>query len=327
MRRDDPFEGLVGDRRGTRWYRDLQAGPRTRVRQLAGMYSTMLVEDASHLFPLGRTGRDAFAVELLVEGQLEERTVLNAVPGIYGPARSLADAVRQFTEDLVPELMVGSIAFEVELFRDEKNSLTPSFLIHNVPNDQFWRHRGRPRQYVPGEFSSKRWRGLSYVDLHPCRVVTADLSKQTRRSLESAFEVLAIVDRLQSAAHSMALAQPSVRGFTFSEHNDLLFRFARKRTRFFGWDGRGLLSEGVLDPYRIWRLLQFARFRVHMRNVLVDVLENCINVAGQDLGFSVSLAVTGVMTERAIAEAETALESGTRSLAELSRFAQGLPAD
>lgn len=104
-------------------------------------------------------------------------------------------------------------------------------------------------------------------------------------------------------------------------HKEAVDAHLRSETRELGWDGRDSFTDGMLDPHRVWRDLQFARFQLAVRAPIIAGLQEAIYIAGQVSGFDGRIEVNGLLTAQELDEAATHLAKGTRSLTALSCLA------
>ncbi|MGN7187522.1 hypothetical protein [Microbacterium enclense] len=324
------FEGLVGEREPDDHYDEDQdsafsslleetSGPR-------GFYAGMFVEDLSHVIPYDSGIYRPFEVDLVPHGEGVERVILDAMPGDYGPPRTLKDGLRAFAERCTWDLLAGAVTIEVELFRDAEG--TPlAFRLHIVPAKMLGRRRGRRIRYVPGSQSPLRHRNLHYVELDPSRLVDIALPRSHKKTLDRALHAFTATDRQQFVPTSFLTGETRVPGFRVKAHKEAVNSHVRSETRELGWDGRGAFTDGMLDPYRVWRHLQFARFQVAVRAPIMAGLQEAIHIAGQVIGFEAELEVSGLLTVQELNEAEDHLAKGTRSLTALTDLALGLKSD
>lgn len=306
------------DDQGDAAYRERVA----RTLESGGMYGRMLAEDLSHLFPYGSGPVDGFTAAIDPSSDDVEQLILDALPTYHGPARTLHDGLREFGQLAAQELITGPVTLEVDVYRDDAGA-AKAFRIHFIPNPTYWESWGRPRQWVPMRAGGKRRGALHYRELDPANVIKFDVSRQTRRDIRRALRALTVADKLQSAAFGMITSAGPAEGFDFDAQRTLVAAETRKQTRAIGWDGRGLYTEGMLEPYPVWRRLRFARFQGIVRSVIVGGIQEAIDRAGQLLDFRARIVLDGLLSDTDLDRAEEALRDGSRSLVDLTRLAYG----
>lgn len=325
---DDPFAGLKGSSRGRWWIDDgADEAYAKRVAKGAspgGMYRHMFVEDLTHLFPFRSNGNEAFRVALNPTDADVHELILDALPTHYGRARTLEEGLRDFGEMGVFELVDGPLVIEVEFFSDADGNPARAFRLNLLPNVTMWRSRRGLRQWVPNDASPHRFGQLHFVDLDPDCMVVVDLPRSARRIMKRSLEAFGAVDALHQASVDLTTAQPPVRGFDVRAHRERSDSFARRASRDLGWDGRGLVMDGMAEPYVVWRRLRFARFRSIVLEAILRGLQEALIVAGERLGFVAAVELDGVLTSHALDAVEREFQTGSRSLMEISRELLGL---
>lgn len=321
------FEGLVGERELGDDYDDDPTSAfsalQEKVNGPRGLHAGMFMEDLSQVIPYDSAIYRPFEVNLVPYDEGVERVILDAIPGDYGPPRTLKDGLRAFAERCTWDLLAGAVTLEVELFRDTKG-VPRAFRLHVVPAELHGRRRGRRIRYVPSTQSPLTHRHLHYVELDPSRLVVISLPRSHKKTLDRALRAFAAADSQQRLPISFLTGQRTVPGFRVEAHKEAVNARVLSATRELGWDGRGIFTDGMLEPYRVWRQLRFARFEVAVRAPIIAGLQEAIQVAGEAIGFDARIEVTGLLTVQELDEAEAHLANGTRSLTALSDLAQGL---
>ncbi|MEA2521535.1 MAG: hypothetical protein QOI81_1181 [Actinomycetota bacterium] len=325
---EDPFEGLTGDRTASDKYDDQRdAAFRQLVKRSggpSGFYASMFADDLGRLVPYDSGLKRPYSVRLAPSDPRVEEIILNSLPEDYGPSRTLEDGLRVFAEHCVNDLFRGRVTVDVEPYRDPQG-VARAFRVHPIAADFITRYRGRPIRYVPSGLSPPVHGGFHYVEVDPSTLVEIDLERAQRSVLTRALRALAAADRQQFVPTSMLALGDGATGFRVKDHQSMVSAWVRAETRELGWDARGLITDGMLDPYRVWRSIQFARFQVGVRDTVLVGFQQVLDVAGRMLGFTVRMEVEGLLAASELDEAETQLKEGTRSLSELSRLALMMP--
>jgi hypothetical protein len=285
----------------------------------------MFAEDVRRLLPYDRGVRDGFTARIEPEDPVVQKAVRLSLPTQYYPAHTLNDGLRSATESIGYGLVTGPVHIEIAAPQDDDEGA--SFLLHVVPPGTVGKTKAGPVQYVPQSYSPHVHRGVHFIALNAATLVTVDLPPSDRRMLRAALQALQAIDLQQGVPVEMITRAGGAPGFSVEEHRRLVSAYARAETRSTGWDGRSLFTESMLEPYLVWRRLQFARFQIVVRNAALDGLQRAVDLAGSILGFVATITVSDVLTPDAIELAERELQSGSRPLIELSRLAHGLAVD
>jgi hypothetical protein len=88
-------------------------------------------------------------------------------------------------------------------------------------------------------------------------------------------------------------------------------------TRAVGWPGRFIFDDQMLLPHRAWRHLQFQRFKIELRDFILEDLIITLQRAAGVLGVQVGLDLAGLLTGADIDQAEADLKTGRRHFSEL----------
>jgi hypothetical protein len=166
-----------------------------------------------------------------------------------------------------------------------------------------------------------RW---SSEPLDPDCLVAIRLPRSLRRDLARALRAIRASDQdLRVTSEFVTGEHGSDSGFDFGTYQRISHDIVLRATRATGWAGRGLLTEGLLDPEKAWRALQFARLVVSLREIALKGLQEAINRAGGEIGFTAELVLSRVLTSDDLARMENDLRAGTRPIADM--FVPSLP--
>jgi hypothetical protein len=293
----------------------------------------MFSEDLRDLLPFGHGLDDGFSAEIVPPNDEVYEMVLKSLTSMHRPASTLEDGVRHYLEEVTQELLEGQTLFEIDFLSspanvkvdtgaasqaDDAETATPpvAFRIGWIPSGTVVKRRGRYIQYVPSDLGEGHTnRGLHYVNLEEQNLVFVELPRKHRAALRRARTVMQAVDAQQATPQKM-LKSP-VSGFHHDRFKLQLAQEILRSTRVLGWASRGLYDEHMLDPYTVWRHLQFQRFKVSVRDAGLAGLDQMLDRAGAVLGFKARLQLTGLVTTNDIDQAEADLEAGSRRLTHL----------
>lgn len=287
----------------------------------------MFFEDLRlHALPYGRGPDEGFDIEVRPADAKLLGLIENALPADSYGYRRLDDCFRDYLESALWFLAQGDLYLEIEYFRkpDSDDSRPVAFRVEFLHPELVTRRFGRYRYRIPMETegdSDVRW---SSEPLDRDCLVAIRLPRPLRRDVVRALRAIRASDQdLRVSSEFVTGAHGSDSGFDFSTYQRISYDIVLHATRATGWAGRGLLTEGLLDPEKVWRALQFARLVVRLREIALKGLQEAINRAGGKMGFSAELVLSRVLTLNDLARMENDLQAGTRPIAEM--FVPRLP--
>lgn len=287
-----------------------------------GYYEGMLSDDVGHLLPFGRGLDEGFTVEIAgSEDPSHRELIAAALPSQYGRS-ALEDALREFLQLVAMHLVgYGASSFEVEYRRLSPTDAPFCFQLHPLYPGSLGRQWGRTVQYVPTEVAEKTTRhGLGYIVLDPAHIVTIELPKALGREVRRTVRFLIAASKQQRAELQLLQTGYDNSGhYDLVAHHELTGELVLRATRGIGWNARGLHRENVLDPYALWRNLRFARFKVQLRDVILEQLNDLLVEVGERIGFRAQVELHGVSNLADIDAALAAISVGDASLTDLLR--------
>jgi hypothetical protein len=282
----------------------------------------MLREDL-HLFalPYGRGLDEGFTVTLEPGSSDVETLIVSAIPSHNYGHSDLVGAIRDYVESAIWFLAEGDLFLELTYFRDPNSpdSRPTAFKVDFLFPEMITRRFGRYQHVVPvgdrADAEPERW-GLEALD--PKRLVVGSLPRRARKGLVDATELIRAADGdldVMSAFTTGRYGRDP--GFDLAAYRRDVDDIVMRGTRMIGWTGRGLFAEGLLDPMKAWRAIQFARFVSVVRDAALAGLQSAIDLAGKEIGFEAQLVLGRVLTDADLDSYEEDLRDGTRSMTEL----------
>ncbi len=319
--------------RTSRWYytgevRDRALSRLTRSNPAAdSSYGRMFLEDAISLLPYGNGRDEGFTATII--GSDTTRTIpliTEALPSQFG-SRALPSRLRDFfstTADLM--LTYGKAHYELVYLRQSAEGAAgpPStFRFELIPPGSVHHRRGQLVQYVPPRAAQKHTRkGVGIIPLQSDAVIefrlAADLARQVRRTLR----ILEMASG-QTLAMARMVSDPTSGELRigFKERRRQADQILARATAPTGWDGRGLFRGEQLDPYVVWRQLEFLAFKIQLRQTILDRLNIAITAAGHQLDFTAGIDIDGVPALDDVRRGQQDLERGHQSLPDLLNWA------
>ena len=108
--------------------------------------------------------------------------------------------------------------------------------------------------------------------------------------------------------------------YSFSRHQQERGELFATVTEPIGWNVRGLFTDNRLEPYNVWRELRFLEFKIRLRDLIIDRLNQALRQVGGRLGFEATIELSGLPTLAEVEEAKDDLRTGRRGLSELAKF-------
>lgn len=324
MRGDDFFEGLTSARPPRGAPIDAASGSRltgARSGREEGMYVNWFLEDVAKSVPYGRGFDEGFQLALEPANPAVEELVLNALPAHpYGQTR-LAEAFREFLVPARFDVVRGKLYLEIEYFYKGgvEDGKPVAFRIHILPRDSVSKRFGKYRQaHAIDSDVLYETANRSKAPLDPKNLVVVSLPSPWARRATRTISLLSEVSSQMSVATDFLTGEhgPSS-GFDYKAHGELINDLVLMRTRAIGWAGRNTFLEGMLDPEKAWRAIQFARFQTVVRDTVLTGLQAAIDRAGVAIGYTAKLELSGVIDSADLDEFEAELQSGTRRILEL----------
>lgn len=321
---DDPFEELIGDR-SHRFLGDPHSapnGPRWLVEPSDSSGNEyMFVDDLrTHSLPYGRGLDGGFDLRLDTDDHRVSEMITNAIPAPQYRHDDLSDAFRDYIEMALTLLSLGSLYLEIEYYRksDEPNSRPVAFRLEALSPELVQTKFGKTFYWQPTSdqsVESERWtREL----LDPSRLITVALPRDLRRAMDRALTIIRIADQDLDVMQRFTLGKEGRgSGFDLQEYQRRSRDIVLRETREIGWSGRGLLTEGLLDPMKAWRAIQFAHLVARLRDIAQDGLQTAIARAGHEIGFEATMSLSGVLTETDLDRLQKELGNGATPMAEL----------
>ncbi|HWU33111.1 MAG TPA: hypothetical protein VN108_09560, partial [Marmoricola sp.] len=270
--------------------------------------------------PYGFGANDGFGLRLAPEDADVARLVTNALPGRAYPHSQLERAFRDYVETALWYLTFGEVFLKLVYYRpaDRPDSRPVGFRIEFLDPERVQRRFGRYHYWTlklhPGHDVAE-WKR---TPLPTEGLVVVSLPRRLRRMMDRAVKIVDATNQDLKVMSEFTMGRfAGEPAFDIGRYNRQIADVVLRETRAVGWGGRGLLTEGMLDPFKAWRNVQFARFDAKLRDVAVDGLQDAINRAGTLMGFDATLQLSGVLGEADLDQLEHDLSAGVRPMSEL----------
>lgn len=326
MRRGRSDELAVEDRSHVRVWGDHDDPRWTRLRRrlhtaTSSFYISMLWQDIQNgLIPFRAIDNGYRVVAHPDDSPDLRQLVAEALDGDrYG--HDLEDALKHFLEEAVVTLLLyGRAAYEAVSLVDA-NGKKAGLRFEQIPAGTLNRRFGKYRQYVPRQVDDQGVRHRSrWVTVDGSRLVVIELPRRQRQDLARMFTTLEVAGWWSSAMSNLqSKAMREQLPYNFAVHNRDLDLGVARATRPVGWDARGTFKDRVLEPYQVWRLLQFARTKISLRDFILSALNERLPALTAPFGWKATLAIAGLRSVQDVHRAEEQLAAGTVGMDDLVR--------
>jgi hypothetical protein len=318
----DPFEGLVGSREHRHGYVDPATGspvPRAAEQAEPGENEYMFFEDIQQcVLPYGLGANEGFSIGVDPPSEDVTNLVRDALPIHDYQYWRLEDAFRNYIENALWFLVQRNLCLVIEYFRstDDIASRPVAFRIEFLHSAFLTKMLGKYQYRVPTKGDKDiRW---SSETIDPNCLIVVSVPRGLRRELNRTLRVIRAADQdLRVLSDFTTGKYGGTSGFDLKTYQHMSHDIVLRESRKTGWAGRGLLTEDLLDPEKVWRAIQFARLVVTLREIGLRGLQRAIDRAGVEIGFTAKLKLSRVLTFDDLGRMERDLKAGTRPLGDM----------
>lgn len=320
----NPFEGLIGSRQHRSRYFDPATGtrvPRIVARPNPGGKEYMFLEDLRmRALPYGRGSDDGFNIDVHPSNEKVMNLVRDALPVHNYRHWRLDESFRDYIQSALWSLVQGNLYMEIEYFQNpgDQADRPVAFRIDFLHSELVTKRYGKYRYMGPTNAEveeNKRW---SSEQLDPKYLVVVSLPRRLRRELDRTLRVIRAADQdLRVMSDFTTGKHGNNSGFDFSTYQRISHDIVLRASKATGWTGRGSYTEDLLDPEKAWRAIQFARIIVRLREIALRGLQDAIDRAGVEIGFTAKLMLSKVLTLDHLDHLESDLQAGTRPIGEI----------
>lgn len=321
--RDDPFDGLIGshaDRHNLSPLTGAEIPPKFRRRNL-GMNNGMLIQDLGlQSLPYGSGASEGFSVGIGSDDEAVAALIQHAIPGRGYRSWRGWDCLRDYLQSALHYLVERDLFLEIEYFQrsDTPEARPVAFRIEILQPDRIRRRIGRYEYLVAARSADEGRQSWTAAPIKAAELVVTRLPRNLRRDVDRALELLRATDDSLGIMTDFTTGQHGQdSGFDFADYQRLAHDIVLRGTRRIGWTGRGILMNDLLDPAKAWRAIQFAKFGVELRDIALSALQEAVNRAGAEIGFTAQIEISGILRTPDLNLMEAALAAGTQPMSEL----------
>lgn len=289
-----------------------------RPRYLRYLYPSMLIEDVTrHIIPYS-IHNTSFRVMLEPAEARAEKLIATAL-NQDDYHTDLTSATRSFlTQCARTVIAYGEASYELVYLSTPDDGAVVDFHLAYIPPLTVRRRRGKLVQYIPAKVAQAR-KGSQYIPLEPDRIITFSLPKSVQKGFSAMMEDLAFLSTHVIPDFVFQRGDDSSRQTPFdsSAHIHLQKQALAEAGKLIGWDARSLFRDETLEFYDLYRALAFERFKIELRTNLLQKVNEVLTQAGQKVGFSGQLQISGLPTLKEIEEAQAHLSAGDQPFQEI----------
>jgi hypothetical protein len=295
---------------------------RQHERLFEGLQSHMLIEDiTAQVMPFsGWSRKQLFRAEIVPESPAVASIVASALKARDGgPNDDLQSAVCDFVRDCAQSMATfGEAVYELVYKSHRESHEIVAFQFESV-HPFTVRPRGRGFvQLVPQTLAERRNVPLS-IALRADEILVFQLPTPLRGQLEGTMKSLALLSEQLVPEFVMSNFAEAAPRFHYDSTDQLhSHKLALAEAgKAIGWNARGLAGDDMLEFYSLRRQLSFERFKVELRNSIVDTLNKGLRIAGERMRFEGQVRIDGLPAIRDVEDAISQLEAGSKPFGEI----------
>jgi hypothetical protein len=291
---------------------------RRRPDYLRCLYPSMLIEDvAYHILP--SSGHNTAFRVTLEPAEAKAEKLIAAALNRDDYHIDLASATRNFLVQCAQTVMAyGEATYELVYLSNRDDGTVVEFQLAYIQSLTVMRRRDQMVQYIPAEVARAR-KGSQYIPLEPDRIIMFPLPASVQRDYGPMMEGLAFLSNHKIPDFVFQVGDDGSRQTPFDStaHIHLEKQALAEAGKPIGWDARGLFREETLEFYDLYRALAFERFKIELRTTLLEKVNEVLTFAGQKVGFSGQLQISGLPTLKEVEVAQAHLSAGDRPFQEI----------
>jgi hypothetical protein len=281
-------------------------------------YPSMLIEDVQiGVMPYGRrTANKPFAISLCPSNEEFANLITKGLP-TYHRYRNIEDALCHFIKECAQSLIpFNRVVYEIAYLTDSENSRIVGFELVYIPPHSLTQHRDKFAQIIPAHIpiagSPER-----YIELSRDSILIFEPPPKIRNILPIILESLSKLGSLGMSRIMRTSHATKNSAYDFNTHLKMSkFAFAQI-TKEIGWNGRNILTDNILEYYLVYRQLLFEKFKIEIRDTILETLNSGLEGIGSKLDYSGKLEISGLPTLKEIDEAFYSLDKGDRTFKEI----------
>lgn len=330
MNKWDVYPELKRVQHSVFYYSDLQAKDDPIIKRRPSyhffFYPRMLGEDLTHgVLPSLSLNRNWYSVQVEPKNTELEKILAFAISKRDYYERRLADAAYWFFERVVSTLAYyGKSYFEIVEIIDPKSEKVKAFDLSPIQPMSLFFRKDHWVQYIPKSISDKR-NSDQYINIPSQNVLGFKFPDPFDQKWMSLMESLAQINdnTLEFGLPKYGSNEKTV-PFDFKLHHKIREQAASKLTSEIGWNLRKYPPEGILEYYWFHRFLKFEKFKILVRDSIVNTLNEGLSRINNKLGMQGKIVIKGLPTLDDVERAQDDLATGNRSGEEILKQFRGI---
>jgi len=296
-----------------------------RAKYYDKFYPHMFIEDVKlRIMPIGgRASKKEFNISLEPPDTEVQKIVENAIsPDRYH--HDLAGIICDFVSDCAVNLLIyETVTYEIVYLSEPKNGKIVGFELVQINPFTLVQRGNSLSQFLPDEHA-KQLSERRCIELKPERILTFKLPVNIQGKMDQIMESMRILSLTSPDFFMKELAAGFRKTlYDVTTHYHLRNVALAKITKDFGWNARNSFEKEASEYYLIYRYLKFEKFRVELRNGILDTLNAGLQLVGKQLGFKTKILVNGLPTLDNVQTAFNHLTKGDIPFGEILEPFQG----
>jgi len=279
----------------------------------------MFSEDvALGVMPIGgRSSRPNFQVTLSPDAKQAKDVIVKGLKE-HGYGHSLADTLYDFFHLLAANLSTSERAiFEIVYLEERQTLATVGFELARISDTQIVEKRGQFYQRVPSQIAAER-NVPEMILLEKDDLIIFKPPPEFEKALRHLRRSLSELDKLQFPAVMLEATKTNT-PYDFKTHQRSMKLALVEAVKPIGWNARGSFNDSVLSYYWILMSLTFERFKIRLRETMLETLNAGLKRIGAKLGFEAQIKIEGLPTLADVACATERLNSGAMAFTEVMK--------
>ncbi len=279
----------------------------------------MFSEDvAVSIMPIGgRSSRADFQVTISPADRRAGDIIMRGLEE-HGHAHSPADALYDFFRLLSANIATSERAiFEIVYLEERGTQTLVGFELAFISDAQITEKRGQIYQRVPRTVAAER-NVPEMILLEKDDLIVFKPPEEYEKPLRHVRTSLSELDKLQFPALMLEATKENI-PYDFKAHERSMKLALVEAVKPIGWNARGSFNDCVLSYYWILMSLTFERFKIRLRETMLDTLNLGLECIGKKLHFETRLKIDGLPTLADVDRATEQLNSGTMAFTEVMK--------
>lgn len=296
-----------------------------RAKYYHEFYPHMFIEDVKfRIMPIGgRASKKEFNISLDPPDLKTQKIIENAL-SLDTYSHDLAGIIGDFVSDCAVNLLIyETVTYEIVYLSEPKNGKIVGFELVQINPFTLVQRGNSLSQFLPDELT-KQLSERRLIELKIERILTFKLPVNIQGKMDQIMESMRILS-LTSPDFFMKELTAGFRktSYDVTAHYHLRNVALAKITKDFGWDARNSFEKEASEYYLIYRYLKFEKFRIELRNSILDTLNAGLELVGKQLGFKTKILVNGLPTLDDIETANNHQTKGDIPFGEILESFQG----